>query len=163
MSFATYQRIQERLIEGGRAPSRKDVTADFPLRGAIRCACCEKPLTAAWAKGSQRRYPYYFCFTKGCDNHRKSIARDKIEGDFETLLTAMQPAPNLVGVIRAMFRDAWDQRLAHGMDMQKTLRASLPSSTNRLKPCWIASSKPPARPWSAPMRSASARSNPRSW
>ena len=125
VSFTTYQRVQELLIEGGRAPSRKDVTKDFPLRGAILCACCEKPLTAAWAKGSQRRYPYYFCFTKGCDNHRKSIAREKIEGDFETLLTAMQPAPNLVGVIRAMFRDAWDQRLAYGMDMQKTLRASL--------------------------------------
>lgn len=125
VSFTTYQRVQERLKEGGRAPSRKDVTKDFPLRGAILCACCENPLTAAWAKGSQRRYPYYFCFTKGCAHHRKSIARDRIEGEFETLLSAMQPAPNLLGVIRAMFRDAWDQRLAHGIELQKTLRSSL--------------------------------------
>ncbi|NWG72406.1 MAG: hypothetical protein HXY23_12495 [Parvularculaceae bacterium] len=43
----------------------KDGAKDFPLLGAIPCACCEKPPTAAWAKGRQRRYPFYFCFTKG--------------------------------------------------------------------------------------------------
>ena len=125
VSVVTYQRIQERLKDGARAPSRKDLTEDFPLRGAILCSCCEKPLTAAWAKGKNRHYPYYFCFTKGCENHRKSIARDRIEGDFEDLLAAMQPAPGLFGFVMAMFRDAWDQRLAHGIELQKALRGSL--------------------------------------
>lgn len=62
------------------------------------------------------------------------------------------------------------ERMARDLEMSDTgwicKRACAlrwPSSTSRLKRCWIASSMPPARPWSAPMRNASARSNPRSW
>jgi len=53
ISYATYQKVQERLNGVAYAPARKDISEDFPLRGFITCACCEKPLTACWSKGPQ--------------------------------------------------------------------------------------------------------------
>jgi len=61
ISFQTYQRIQERLNGIGRAPYRKSLNVDFPLRGHVVCADCGTPLTACWSKGSHNRYPYYLC------------------------------------------------------------------------------------------------------
>lgn len=85
VSFATFQTVQERLKGTAYAPARKDISEDFPLRGFITCACCGKPLTACWSKGRTQKYPYYLCKTKGCAEYRKSIKRDKLEGDFEEL------------------------------------------------------------------------------
>jgi hypothetical protein len=59
ISFETFERIQKRLKDGARAPARPDLNADFLLRGAITCACCERPLTASWSKSKTGvRHPY---------------------------------------------------------------------------------------------------------
>ena len=47
------------------------------------------------------------CFTKGCSEYRKSIRRDKLEGDFEALLKDLKPAANLFIMAFEMFRDLW--------------------------------------------------------
>ena len=47
VSFDTYRRVQDRLNGTAYAPARKDLSEDFPLRGFITCACCEKPMTAS--------------------------------------------------------------------------------------------------------------------
>lgn len=107
ISFATYQRVQQRLKGTAYAPARKDISEDFPLRGFITCACCEKPMTAGWSKGRNKKYPYYMCFTKGCTEYRKSIRRDKLERDFEALLKDLKPAANLFTMAFEMFRDLW--------------------------------------------------------
>jgi DNA invertase Pin-like site-specific DNA recombinase len=49
ISFQTFQRIQERLRGGARVPAREDIQADFPLRGFVCCADCDKPLTGSWS------------------------------------------------------------------------------------------------------------------
>ena len=110
ISLETFKRIQSRLQEGATAPQRKDLGEDFPLRGFVTCGCCERPLTAYWAKGRNKKYPYYECFNKECDDHRKSINRDKLEGEFETLLKRMRPSAGIMSVIAKMFHDLWDQR-----------------------------------------------------
>ena len=99
--------MQERLKGTAPAPARKDISEDFPLRGFITCACCNKPMTAGWSKGRNKKYPYYMCFTKGCSEYRKSILRDKLEGDFEELLKELKPAANLFTMAFEMFRDLW--------------------------------------------------------
>ena len=48
IDLETFARIQDRMKEGARAPARKDISADFPLRGFITCGDCGKPLTANW-------------------------------------------------------------------------------------------------------------------
>ncbi len=111
ISIETYQRIQDRLKGGAKAPSRKDVESDFPLRGFVLCGDCEKPLTASWSKSKTgKKHPYYLCFNKACESNRKSIPRDKLEGDFEKLLQALQPTQNLFSLAKAMFKRVWDQR-----------------------------------------------------
>lgn len=59
-----------------------------------------------------RRDPYYMCFTKGCARNRKFVPRDKVESEFAALLEKVTPTQNLVGMVTAMFKDAWDQRVA---------------------------------------------------
>lgn len=49
---------------------------------------------------------------KGCPSYRKSIKREKLEGEFEDVLQRLQPAENLFVLVKAMFRNAWDMRLA---------------------------------------------------
>ena len=112
VSFETYEKIQARLKGTAKAPARKDINADFPLRGFILCNDCSKPLTACWSKGKNQKYPYYLCPTKGCASYRKSIKRDALEGEFEELLQRIEPSQGLFKLVKAMFRDAWDMRLA---------------------------------------------------
>ena len=107
ISIATFEKIQQRLDGGVYAPARKDISKDFPLRGAVCCSECSTPLTAGWSKGKTKKYPYYFCRKKGC-SARGMISRQKIEGEFETLLKALQPAPKMSALFRAMFKDCWE-------------------------------------------------------
>lgn len=90
ISYQTYTRIQERLKGTAKAPARKDISADFPLRGFILCDDCSRPLTANWSKSKTgARHAYYICRNKACVSHGKSIRRDDLEKDFEGLLQAM--------------------------------------------------------------------------
>ena len=90
ISLATYQKIQMRMQEKPKVPARKDLNEDFPMRGAVRCADCDSPLTACWTKGRSKHYPYYYCFTKRCESYGKAIQREKIEGEFESLLHTLE-------------------------------------------------------------------------
>ncbi|MCB9976609.1 MAG: recombinase family protein [Rhodospirillales bacterium] len=110
ISFETFETIQERLNGTAKVPARKDLNADFPLRGIVVCAECDKPLTGGWAKGKCKSYPYYSCFNRHCTEYRKSIPRHQIETAFEEFLKSLQAAPNLSGVAYAMFKDAWNFR-----------------------------------------------------
>ncbi len=125
ISYETHLKIQERLTAGARAPNRKDLNADFPLRGAVVCGHCNTPLTACWSKGRMSYHPYYLCRQRGCEDYGKSIRRDQIEGEFETLLKNMQPTPPLFKAARAMFKDLWDHRLAMGVERTKALKVEL--------------------------------------
>ena len=110
ISFETYKAIQNRLKTAARVPARKDVHEDFPLRGFVTCSCCGHPLTACWSKGRSATYPYYMCFKKGCDQYRKSIRKEKLEGEFEALLLDLHPSENLVSMAKVMFQELWEGR-----------------------------------------------------
>ena len=111
VSIEVFERIQAKLDGGVYAPTRKDIREDFPLRGAVCCAGCQTPLTAGWSKGKCKRYPYYFCRKKGCAQYGKAIARDRIEGEFTSLLGRLQPTESLARIAAAMFKDCWNAQL----------------------------------------------------
>ena len=110
ITFETFTRIQERLAGRAKAPARPDVTNDFPLRGFVVCDCCGHPLTGAWAKGRPGRYPYYWCFAKGCPEASKSIRKEKLEAAFDVVLDSLRPAQETFSAARAMFKDLWESR-----------------------------------------------------
>ncbi len=65
ISLETYEAIQRKIKEGSRAPFRKDINADFPLRGFIACDDCGTPLTACWSTSkSGKKHPYYLCHNR---------------------------------------------------------------------------------------------------
>lgn len=127
ISFATFEKIQARLKGTAKAPARKKINMDFPLRGFILCDDCNKPLTACWSQGKNQKYPYYLCPTKGCESYRKSIKREELEGEFEDVLKRLEPSHSLFALVKAMFRDAWDMRLAQATDAKKTLKSQIAS------------------------------------
>lgn len=93
ISLATYERIQQRLRVRTKAPARKDISADFPLRGFVVCADCGMPLTACWSTSKTGdKHPYYLCPTKGCSSYRNSIRRADLESDFDTIIDQITPA-----------------------------------------------------------------------
>ncbi len=110
ISFETFQAIQSRLKGQAKAPARKDLNKDFPLRGFVTCGGCGRPLTACWAKGRNGRYPYYHCQSKGCQDAGKSIRAEIMEAEFEELLQHLRPTPGLFAMAREMFKDLWDDR-----------------------------------------------------
>ena len=91
------------------------------------CPHCHKPLTACWSKGRSKRYPYYLCDTKGCKAYRKSIRKEKVEGEFEVLLACMVPAKELFRLVFEMMRDQWDDRTNSTQESFKHIRRELAS------------------------------------
>lgn len=92
ISLATWQAAQDRHNGNAKAPAKKNISDDFPLRGFVTCHCCHQPMTANWSKGRSKLYPYYLCDTKGCIDYRKSIRKEKIEGEFAALLAELKPS-----------------------------------------------------------------------
>ncbi len=116
ISLETFETVQERLNSVARAPKRANIGDDFALRGMVCCAECGVPYRSSWARGRTKHYAYYLCQTKSCDSYGKSIARDKVEGDVGEIIKALQPTQQLFALAKAMFRHAWNQRLAQAQD-----------------------------------------------
>ena len=125
ISFETFKKIEDRLVGGARTPARKNLDADFPLRGAVVCGHCHTPLTASWSRGEYSLYPYYFCPKRGCESYGKTIRRETIEGQFETMLRRLQPSEEVFAAARAMFKTLWDHRLASQVETGRALDAEL--------------------------------------
>lgn len=123
ISFEDFRKIQERLKGRARAPIRKDLSEDFPLRGSVFCGDCGTPLTACWSSGRHARYPYYLCPKRGCASYGKSIKRDLIEGEFEELLASLRPTEALFKAACSMFKKLWDDRLHSYRERRKSLEA----------------------------------------
>lgn len=123
ISVETHHRILDRLNGKARAPVRKDISVEFPLRGSVVCGCCGTPLTSCWSTGrGGKKHPYYHCKKKGCDAYGKSIRRDVIQGEFEELLQGMRPADSLYRIACKMFRKLWDHRLQSETERKAALK-----------------------------------------
>ncbi len=123
INLKTHERILQRLDGNSYAAARADINVDFPLRGAIACAECGNSMTGYWsAPKTQRRYPYYMCFTNGCARRRKSVRRETVEREFEALLEKMSPSRTMFEAVTEMFRDVWGQRTAQASAIAKDSR-----------------------------------------
>jgi site-specific DNA recombinase len=128
ISYEDHLKILERLKTRSHAAIRKDLNRDFPLRGFVVCGDCCTPLTACWSKGRTGYYAYYLCPKKGCASYGKSVARDKLEGEFRAFISTLAPNPALFQLVSAMFKDAWGQR----SQQTQLRRKSLEVERNRL-------------------------------
>ncbi len=126
ISLECYETIQRRIKEGTKAPARKDISADFPLRGFVLCCDCNKPLTACWSTSKTgKKHPYYLCPTKGCPSYRKSIRRDVLEEDFSAALRTLLPSKGLFELAKGMFKRAWGQRMKQAEGLSRELKIEI--------------------------------------
>lgn len=112
-----------------QAPAAQ-LSADFPLRGFIRCEC-GRLLTGAWSAGKAKKYPYYRCL--GCNRVNHPMSR--VDSLFADALLAYQPVEGawerLVEIMRrvAAKRDEFGEgakeraleQVAKLKDLQKNL------------------------------------------
>ncbi|WP_256207860.1 recombinase zinc beta ribbon domain-containing protein [Nitrosomonas sp. Nm166] len=129
ISFETYKKIQARLKGEAKAPVRKDINEDFPLRGFVACACCGTPLTACWSRGRNGLHAYYLCHGKPngtkCSQYGKSVRKDKLEGEFEALLSDMKPSQEMFFLAAEIFTDLWNVRCNDAKQEADAIRRSL--------------------------------------
>lgn len=129
VSFETWKKIQVRLNGQAKAPVRKDINEDFPLRGFVACACCGTPLTACWSRGRGGLYAYYLCHGKEngvkCSQYGKSVRKDTLEEEFEALLSEMKPSKDMFFLAAEIFTDLWNARRNHAKQEADTIRRNL--------------------------------------
>ncbi len=133
ISVETYENIQKRKEGVRQAPARKDINQDFVLRGFVECGDCNQVLTSCWSKGKRKKYPYYFCFTKGCESYKKSIPRAKIEEGFSEIVRTLQPTKKLFDLAKAMFKYAWEQRALQAESSQEKIEQDIESNGKQIE------------------------------
>jgi site-specific DNA recombinase len=74
---------------------------DFPLRGFVRCAECDRGLTGSWSKGRTHYYAYYHC-RPGC--------KEKLEGAFVDELARLQPSAGYMRLLKDTVVKVWKER-----------------------------------------------------
>ena len=72
-----------------------------------------------------KKHPYYLCHNRACPSCRKSIPRNRVEGDFAELLHGLVPTRTMFSMAKDMFRTAWDMRYAHMNTLKEKLRAEV--------------------------------------
>lgn len=110
ISRETFELIQKRLKKGpSGARIRVDTTPDFPLRGLILCAGCGKKLTAAWSKSHGKKHGYYVCQSKNCGIGTRSMAKGKVEEEFDELLKQSTLKSEVEKILAPAFEEAWKE------------------------------------------------------
>ncbi|MDG1288092.1 MAG: zinc ribbon domain-containing protein [Rickettsiales bacterium] len=133
ISFESYLKNQELLQETSKAPIRIDTNREFPLRGMVACGDCGSAYTACFAKGRNTHYPYYLCNQKGCDSYGKSIRRDVLEGEFESILADMQPSKDIIVTASKMFRMAWEMRLNNSKVLKQSVEKEIKAADSTIE------------------------------
>nr|WP_276204882.1 MULTISPECIES: recombinase family protein [Pseudoalteromonas] len=125
ISYDTFCQIQDRLKGSAYAPTRKNISEDFPLRGSVECKC-GRALTACWSKSrSGTLHPYYLCQNRKCELKGKSIRRDLLEGAFESMLRQLTPRHNLITLAEKMFSKLWEHRERSAQEHKSSLEKSM--------------------------------------
>ena len=110
ISSDVYDLIQKRLMRHeSKARVRMDIRDDFPLRGLLVCAECGGHLTSGWSKGRPKTYAYYYCYNRACSLLKKTLRKEDVEVDFETLLKRNALKKNVEKVIELVCERIWKQ------------------------------------------------------
>ncbi len=109
----TFYKCQEIMLARSNHTTKKRTTEseDFPMRRFIFCPSCNQKLTAAWCKGRGKKYPKYYCVTKGCELRSKSYRREDVHDEFYNLLKKVKPNEDFAGLFKEMFIRVYRNRI----------------------------------------------------
>jgi site-specific DNA recombinase len=113
-------RCVQRRLDGSHVEPKHHVRDrdDFPLRRFLRCARCERSISASWSKGRTERYAYYHC--PKCPGVRGR--REAVENMFLSHMEHLKPEPGYLRLFRAIVLDVWMAEKDTARDVER-LRA----------------------------------------
>ena len=111
INLEEYRQIQ--LIKSGRSNNRavlrKTINLAFPLRGTVLCGCGNK-LTGSWHTGRSKKYPYYQCHNKNCEDCNITIPKEELENRFLEFLVTITPSEKFLNLFQKVFMRCWNDR-----------------------------------------------------
>jgi site-specific DNA recombinase len=112
VSEEVFQRVQAVLDGKNVKVPHKRQNDLFPLRGFVRCAGCDKALTAGAAQGRKKKYERYWCWSKGCPR-AVGVSADELHEQFMHLLGMYEPSTELLSRLPEIARKNWENRRDH--------------------------------------------------
>ncbi len=102
------------------AQPRQSIHPEFSLRQFVRCAECNKGLTAGIIK---KKFFYYWCYTKGCRD--VLVSKEELEKHFVRLLGSYQPTIEYLERLPEIAKRQWAEREARIRQDSKALKIRL--------------------------------------
>jgi DNA invertase Pin-like site-specific DNA recombinase len=130
---STFEIIQDKLAGKIKVLSRKDNSKEFPLRGFVLCAECNKPMTASWTTGRNGKHPYYHCKTKTCTIKGKTVRRKEIEDKFEDILKTIKPKEKTLSLTKEILLDLWNKKLTDIDNIKRSHESNLDSVRSKIR------------------------------
>jgi site-specific DNA recombinase len=133
ISLETFHKIQMVKNKYARnSEARTKINTDFPLRGFVRCSCCNTSLTGSYSKGRNGYHGYYHCKKKGCDVYGQSIRKADLEGKFVQLLQTYTPKEEYIKLFEASVLKVWHQRKAEAVETKDNFSEHITNLQARL-------------------------------
>ena len=84
----------------------------FPLKGTLRCAICNHPMTSSNPKGRTKHYLSYECHQKDCVKQER-IGNEHAHQQFLDILTSLRPSKRVIRLFCEMVFNEWDNSIAN--------------------------------------------------
>lgn len=116
-----FDAVQE-VLEGRSKTkrTRQVLNPEFPLRQFVRCAKCDKGLTAGLAK---KKFGYYWCYQKDC--HAVSVPAAKLEEAFVMWLGQYEPTAEYLSMLPELAKGVWAERQERAKQDSRSLNIRL--------------------------------------
>jgi site-specific DNA recombinase len=116
-----FDTVQEVLAGRSKTSrTRQVLNPEFPLRQFIRCAACNKGLTAGIAK---KKFPYYWCYTKGC--RAVFVPAPELEIAFVGWIGQYEPTTEYLALLPDIAKEVWAKRQARAKQDSRALTIKL--------------------------------------
>jgi len=133
ISITTFNTVQEKLLGKSKPPRRIDYSLDFPLRSFLLCDKCSKPMTGGFTKGRPKKYPYYWCKTKGCSEKNKVAPSKKVNSEFENELRQVKISGEVLELAQVILNNIWLKKVDEYSKVQGILKNNAVAVENKVK------------------------------
>ena len=116
-----FDQVQEVLAGRSKtAQTRQVLNPEFPLRQFIRCAKCNKGLTAGIAK---KKFRYYWCYKPGCRS--VFVPAEELEQAFVGWIAQYEPTVEYLAILPDVAKDVWAKRQEQAKQTSRALTIRL--------------------------------------
>ena len=116
-----FDKVQEVLTGRSKtAQTRQVLNPEFPLRQFIRCAKCNKGLTAGIAK---KKFRYYWCYKPGCRS--VFVPAEELENAFVMWIGMYQPTVEYLALLPDIAKEVWATRQEQAKQDSRALTIKL--------------------------------------